>query len=71
MVLSAKLQGLSATELVPGDDSLPETQNGQLISHGESLEMFELVIVWLPAMPNTNLGLCISVLPQSNHTHKF
>lgn len=45
MVLSAKLQGLSATELVPGDDSLPETQNGQLISHGESLEMFELVIV--------------------------
>lgn len=45
MVLSDKLQGLSATELVPGDDSLPETQSGQLISHRESLEMFEPVIV--------------------------
>lgn len=40
MVLSAELLGLSAMELVPGDDSLPETQSGQLISHGESLEMF-------------------------------
>lgn len=45
MVLSDKLQGLSAIELVPEDDSLPETQSGQLISHRESLEMFEPVTI--------------------------
>lgn len=44
---------------------MPNTQDGQQLSHGEGLEMFELMTVRLPAM------LCKNLVPVNPFYHSL